>query len=78
MNLLTINNAIGILAQTRGLHNSRALGEQLAIVLEKHQDVKGRYSVDQFAEAMVDTDSHPLTPGERLAFEAVASAKNGE
>lgn len=78
MNLLTINNVIGILAQTRGLHNSRALGEQLSIILKKHQDVKGRYTVDQFTEAMIDTDSHNLTPAERLAFEAVAAAKNGE
>ncbi|MHA6262494.1 hypothetical protein ACXYMO_04770 [Arenibacterium sp. CAU 1754] len=79
MNLLTINNAIGILAQCRpggavaGMH----IGEELAIALDTVQPVAGRYTVDQIAAAMTETKAGGLSHAERLAFEAVAAARNG-
>lgn len=77
MNLLTINNAIGILAQTRGGASvGRALGEVLAVQLSSAKDVAGHYTVPQIVAALTGIKM-PLTEAECMALEAVAAARAG-
>ncbi|WP_323783267.1 hypothetical protein [Thalassovita sp.] len=78
MNGLTINDAIGIFAVLRGgAISGMHIGEELAIALDTVPDVAGRYTVDQIAAAMTETKAGGLSHAERLAFEAVAAARNG-
>jgi hypothetical protein len=77
MNLLSINNVVGVLAQTRGgAAVGVAIGEKLAIALCKEQDVQGRYTVPQIAAALADINMTP-SESECIAFEAVAAARAG-
>lgn len=74
---LTINNVIGILAQTRGGASAgMAIGERLAIELDTVPDVRGRYTVPQIAAALADINMTP-TEAECMALEAVVAARNG-
>lgn len=75
--LVSINNTIGVLGQTRGGANvGVALGERLAINMQRYQDVKGQYTVEQIAEGMAGI-GQPLTAAEMVALEAVGAAKVG-
>lgn len=77
MNLLTINDTIGIFAVLRGGGAvGRAIGERIAIELDSAPDVAGRYTVPQIAAALAAIDMSP-TEGEYIALEAVAAAKGG-
>jgi len=78
MNLLTINNAIGVLAQTRGgSATGRALGEVLAVQLSSTKDVAGHYTVPQIVAALSAGAKMVLTEAECCALEAVAAARAG-
>lgn len=69
---LSINNVIGILGQTRSGFQGLDTGERLGIVLGNEQDVKGRYSLNQFVDAF-EAIGISLSAGEYTALSGVAS-----
>ncbi|TMV06314.1 hypothetical protein FGK63_14240 [Ruegeria sediminis] len=78
MNLLKVNTACAILAQTRGVGavGARHIVEVMEVTLSKMKSVRGFYSVETIGAALAEM-GQPLTNAEAVALEAVAAARNG-
>lgn len=74
---LTINNVIGLLAQTRSLQTGRALGEMLAVLLDKEQDRAGAYSLAHITAAL-EACKIDLSAGEYTALSGIAQHRAGK